>query len=57
MRRRIVVGNWKMNGDFHSDQDLLNELARDWVGVHSAEVVVCPPYPYLHMASEVLEKH
>ena len=55
MRRRIVVGNWKMNGDFHSDHDLLVELANEWVGVHSAEVVVCPPYPYLAMASEVLE--
>ena len=55
MRRRIVVGNWKMNGDFHSDHDLLVELASEWMGVHSAEVVVCPPYPYLHMASKVLE--
>ena len=55
MRRRLVVGNWKMNGDFHSDRDLLVDLAREWKGIHSAEVVVCPPYPYLLMARDVLE--
>ena len=55
MRRQIVIGNWKMNGNFQSDHNLLVELAREWKGVHSAEVVICPPYPYLAMASDVLE--
>lgn len=55
MRRPIVIGNWKMNTDSASCQALLNELAQGWVGVHKAEVAVCPPYPYLSLAAQLLE--
>jgi triosephosphate isomerase len=44
-RRKLVVGNWKMNGSRVGNVDLLGALkdAGPWV----AEVAVCAPYPYL----------
>lgn len=55
MRRPLVIGNWKMNGSAEFTQDLLAGLAKDWVGVHKAEMVVCPPYLYLPQTSQILE--
>lgn len=56
MRRPMVVGNWKMNASIEASTALLNGLASNWVGVHNAEVAVCPPYPYLAKAAELLEQ-
>jgi triosephosphate isomerase (TIM) len=44
-RRKLVVGNWKMNGSRASNAELLAALkaAGPWV----AEVAVCAPFPYL----------
>lgn len=54
MRRPIVIGNWKMNGGSAFTKDLLKGIADQWTGVHQCEVAVCPPYPYLAIASEQL---
>jgi triosephosphate isomerase len=45
MRRKLVVGNWKMNGNRATNAELLAALkaAGPWV----AEVAVCVPSPYL----------
>jgi triosephosphate isomerase len=45
MRRKLVIGNWKMNGNRASNTELLASLkaAGPWV----AEVAVCAPFPYL----------
>jgi triosephosphate isomerase len=45
MRRKLVVGNWKMHGSHAANAQLLGGLqaAGPWV----AEVAVCPPFPYL----------
>jgi triosephosphate isomerase len=45
MRRKLVVGNWKMNGNRAANAELLAALkaAGPWV----AEVAVCAPSPYL----------
>jgi triosephosphate isomerase len=45
MRRKLVVGNWKMNGNRAANAELLAGLkaAGPWV----AEVAVCVPSPYL----------
>ena len=44
-RRKLVVGNWKMNGDRAANAELLAALkkAGPWV----ADVAVCVPSPYL----------
>jgi triosephosphate isomerase (TIM) len=44
-RRKLIVGNWKMNGSRVGNAELLAALraAGPWV----AEVAVCAPFPYL----------
>jgi triosephosphate isomerase len=46
-RRQLVVGNWKMNGNQQFNAELLAEVIAGWQGEHSADVVICPPNPYL----------
>lgn len=48
MRRFLVAGNWKMNTDQASGTSLAAALAAAAPDAHDgAEVLVCPPYPYL----------
>jgi len=48
MRRFLVAGNWKMNTDKASGTALAAALASAASQPHDgAEVLVCPPYPYL----------
>ncbi|PQO98803.1 triose-phosphate isomerase [Massilia phosphatilytica] len=53
MRRKLVVGNWKMNGSRQTVRALLGA-----VGARSktlgCEVVVCPPFVYLDLCDVVL---
>nr|WP_152625334.1 triose-phosphate isomerase [Cellvibrio sp. OA-2007] len=53
-RRQLVVGNWKMNGNLRENAELLAKVVAGWQGEHSAEVVICPPFPYLMHANSVL---
>ena len=46
-RRQLVVGNWKMNGSLDENAGLLAKIAAGWHGAHNADVVICPPFPYL----------
>ena len=52
-RRKLVVGNWKMNGNRAANTELLAALkaAGPWV----AEVAVCVPAPYLGDAALSLQ--
>ncbi|MBS0447923.1 MAG: triose-phosphate isomerase [Proteobacteria bacterium] len=45
MRRKLVVGNWKMNGSRVANADLLAELKA--AGPWNADVAVCVPFPYI----------
>ncbi len=45
MRRKLVVGNWKMNGNRTGNLELLAGLKQ--AGPWEAEVAVCAPFPYL----------
>ena len=53
MRRRLVAGNWKMNGSFA----MTSALAGDVAGgkPDGVDVAVCPPFPYLAAAAAALE--
>ena len=55
MRKKLVVGNWKMHGSLAENAALLNALRpalADLGGVGSA---VCVPYPYLAQVQQVLQ--
>lgn len=55
MRRKLVAGNWKMNGSLASNENLLRELVAA-VGHRSdgGECAVCVPFPFLSQARELL---
>jgi triosephosphate isomerase len=50
MSRRLVVGNWKMNGDRASNSALLEALVSGSSATVDASIVVCVPFPYLDQA-------
>ncbi len=51
-RRKLVVGNWKMNGDRATNAALLAALRA--AEPFAAEVAVCPPYVYIGDAASAL---
>lgn len=53
-RRQLVVGNWKMNGNSRENANLLTAITQGWQGERGADVVLCPPFPYLHQVQESL---
>jgi triosephosphate isomerase (TIM) len=55
MRRKLVVGNWKMNGRIAQNQALLQSLISGTRDLHRADFVVCVPYPYLAQAQALLK--
>jgi triosephosphate isomerase len=55
MRRKLIVGNWKMHGDIHSNQTLLEGITNGVREFKNADYVVCAPNPYLFQARELLK--
>ncbi len=53
MRRKLVVGNWKMNGSLASNASLLAGISVGLNGA-SASCAVCVPAPYLAQCQAVL---
>lgn len=54
MRRKLVVGNWKMNGNLAKNKRLLEALAQELRDVGHVDIAVCVPYPYLFQAQAIL---
>jgi triosephosphate isomerase len=54
MRGKLIVGNWKMNGDLATNAGLLSRLASGWHGEHGRTMAVCVPAPYLAQAQAAL---
>jgi triosephosphate isomerase len=57
MRRKIVAGNWKMNLSFQEAEELINDLI-DVLEEESpeAEVIICPPFPFMELATDYMEE-
>jgi len=53
MARKLIVGNWKMNGSLSANHDLLHAIN---AGLSSAscQVAVCVPAPYLAQGQQLL---
>jgi triosephosphate isomerase len=58
MRKKIVAGNWKMNKSFFEAEELIADIADalENMELTNTEVVVCPPYLYLEMATDIAEE-
>ena len=59
MRKKIVAGNWKMNKTFQEAEDLIFEIsdALNEKGKGETIVIVCPPAPYLEMATDIASEN
>jgi triosephosphate isomerase len=47
MRRKLVVGNWKMNGSLAANAVLLSDIVAGLSAADAADGAVCAPAPYL----------
>jgi triosephosphate isomerase len=54
MRRKLVVGNWKMNGSIVKNSMLISQLLGQLRDFDSADFAVCLPYVYLFQAQHLL---
>ena len=55
MRKHIVAGNWKMNKSFSEADDLISGIMDKLEEVTldaNTQMIICPPFPYLEMASD-----
>jgi len=55
MRRKLVVGNWKMYGRLARNKALLEGVLQGVGGLGNADYGVCVPYPYLAQAQAMLQ--
>ncbi len=54
MRRKLVIGNWKMHGTYAANAALVSKLLRTLPILSHVEVAVCPPFVYLSSVREQL---
>jgi triosephosphate isomerase len=54
MRRKLVAGNWKMNGNLAANRALLNELVAAVGHGAPCDIAVCVPAPYLAQCQQQL---
>ncbi len=50
--KKLIVGNWKMNGSAALLHDMIMGLVD--FNVKNVDVVICPPYPYITMAAAMM---
>ena len=53
-RRKLIVGNWKMNGGLTANQNLLAALSEK-IGMPPCDAAVCVPSPYLAQVQSLLQ--
>ncbi|MBU1777580.1 MAG: triose-phosphate isomerase, partial [Gammaproteobacteria bacterium] len=54
MRRKLVVGNWKMHGSLAQNAVLLGALKSGATQLSRVDVAVCAPFPYLDQLRQEL---
>lgn len=54
MRKKLVVGNWKLHGSLVKNEKLMLELAAELEGLANVDYGICLPYPYLFQAQQLL---
>lgn len=55
MRKKLVAGNWKMNGSLVKNQELLTAVIAGTAGMRPGNCAVCVPYPYLPSVQSMLQ--
>lgn len=54
MRRKLVVGNWKMHGSLSQNASLLSALKSGVASLSGVDMAVCAPFPYLAQLKQEL---
>lgn len=54
MRKFLVAGNWKMNGDTARNRALVEGIVSGLGRDGAVDVLICPPYPYLGAIAELV---
>lgn len=54
VRRKLVVGNWKMNGTRATNHQLLQAVLSAWNPLPQVDTAICPPFVYLEQVAEAL---
>ncbi|WP_058554652.1 triose-phosphate isomerase [Thiohalocapsa sp. ML1] len=54
MRRPFIAGNWKMNGSKAEAAELIRGIVAGAASMQKVEIAVCPPFPYLYVAEQML---
>ena len=52
MRRILVAGNWKMNGDNATNAVLVEGILAGMAAAEGVDLLICPPFPYLAAMAE-----
>ena len=52
MKNKLIIGNWKMNGDSVSNQELVNSILN--YKTTNTDIVICPPAPYLSQVQSLI---
>jgi len=54
MKRKLVIGNWKLNGGLHENQTRFESMVVALEGLAGIDICICVPYPYLFQAQQYL---
>ncbi|MDD5058633.1 MAG: triose-phosphate isomerase [Sideroxydans sp.] len=54
MRRKLVIGNWKMHGSLAQNELLLEAVKNGVAQLAAVDVAVCAPFPYLAQLEQEL---
>ena len=54
MRDFLVAGNWKMNGNFAANAELVAGIIAAMPDTDGVKVLICPPFPYLATVAEAI---
>lgn len=54
MRRKLIVGNWKLHGSLVRNKLLIDSLLKNLQGLNTADFAICVPYTYLFQAQALL---
>lgn len=55
MRRKLIVGNWKMNGSLAMNAELLSGIREGLAGI-DCDLAICVPFPYLPNVRQLLKE-
>ncbi|HEY8118120.1 MAG TPA: triose-phosphate isomerase [Methylophilaceae bacterium] len=55
MRRKLVIGNWKMHGSLAQNEQLMHSMVAGLCDLSDADFALCVPSPYLFQAQTLLK--